>query len=536
MFSVITKLRSNRFVSYLSLFSFIIPSYFLYHLLKNSLRFGNFYLAKKLYFSISKRSINNRLSIRLFYVEILFYELCLFFEKKKIFFKIRSDQLFSKEKNKEILDFIGNINNKYYLNQLNNLQLMNLRYDIENILIEFVSSDYFSLDINKYYEARENISSIISGSKKENFVLDKLWVQSIGHFVFLDAFIKAVLLGLVKVKTVSFNFKKKDVANIYLFNKYKEILKKNKLYRNNSNKKLFKNHMRYWFLDSKNNFYNSHFLLRYIWKRFRQKEKYLCKKFINNSDDLELFDNLKKIIGINKSYQKIITVHIRQKGFYKNEFDLDNIRNFDVLTVLQSINSYNKDFFYILLGDTHMKKIGNRFDNIFDYPHSALKNDRNDIILMNNSDAHIGTNSGITHLMLPNDIPTLAINWLPFNYHYVNESTVVLPQKVIMNNKIIKFDDYYKIQPAILNSGYERYNNLNLTCHKNSELEVSLAIKDFLNSLYSKKWINYGKKIIINKNNYDFYGVPTNLDNIIMKEWRVCYLDNNFLKINKSFI
>jgi hypothetical protein len=105
-----------------------------------------------------------------------------------------------------------------------------------------------------------------------------------------------------------------------------------------------------------------------------------------------------------------------------------------------------------------------------------------------------------------------------------------------MNNKIIKFDDYYKIQPSILNSGYERYNNLNLTCHKNSELEVSLAIKDFLNSLHSKKWINYGKKIIIKKNNYDFYGAPTNIDNTIMKEWRACYIDNNFLKLNKSFI
>jgi putative glycosyltransferase (TIGR04372 family) len=536
MFLITSKFRTTRFVTFVSLFSFILPSYLLYHLLKNSLRFGNFNLAKKLYFYISKRYIRNYLHKRIFYVEILFYELCVFFQNKKIFYNIRTDYLFSKKKNNQIVNFIANISNKNYLNQLSVSQLTDLRNDLENILIEFVASDYFSLDINKYYEARDNISIIISGFKRKNFVLDKLWVQSIGHFYFLDAFIKAILLGIIKVKSVSFNFKNKDVANIYLLNKYKEVLKKKKVYRNNNNKNLFKNHMRYWFLDSENNSYNSQFLLRYIWKNYRQKEEYLYKKYFDHFNDSELFENFKKIVGIGKSYKKIVTVHIRQKGFYKNEFDLDNIRNFDVLTVLESINLYNKDFFYILLGDVHMKKIGNRFSNIFDYPHSTLKNQNNDIILINNCDAHIGTNSGITHLMLPKNIPTLAINWLPFNYHLVNESTVVLPQKVTINKKIIKFNDYYKIQPSIINSGYNRYTNLNLNCHKNSKEEVALAVKDFLYSLYQKNWINYGKKVIIKKSNFDFFGTPINLNSSILKEWRTCYLDNNFIKINKGFI
>ena len=92
-----------------------------------------------------------------------------------------------------------------------------------------------------------------------------------------------------------------------------------------------------------------------------------------------------------------------------------------------------------------MRKIDINHPNIFDYANSKFKSSKNDILLINNSDAHIGTTSGITHLMLARDKPSLLINWSPFEYILKNDLSIILPKILKQKGKIFSINEKKKI-------------------------------------------------------------------------------------------
>ena len=107
---------------------------------------------------------------------------------------------------------------------------------------------------------------------------------------------------------------------------------------------------------------------------------------------------------------------------------------------------------------------------------------KNDILLLKNSVGHIGTTSGITHHFLTTDIPSLYINWHPFDFFLKNNKAVIVPKllKYKNKNKMISLKDYYKIRPNFMYSGYQRLKNLGLECIDNNFDDLNIAINKFV--------------------------------------------------------
>jgi putative glycosyltransferase (TIGR04372 family) len=280
------------------------------------------------------------------------------------------------------------------------------------------------------------------------------------------------------------------------------------------------------------NFYTTEEISEYIQKKW--KNKFLNNK--NNSinlDDQYKFDHLKKVFFENK---KIITLHVRQKGFYSLEDDNAQARNSNLISILEVLNSINSSFVYILMGGSNVPKNINKFKNIFNYAHSKLKSPINDALLIKYCDAHIGTTSGITHLTLNSNQPTLLINWYPFDYHFKNQSAVIVPKLLKKNNTIFSIKDYNKILPNILFDGISRLRDLNITYRDNTQDELFFAMKRFIKSLDNCDWINYGRKYLIEVKNFEFHQIDKNINKEVLDVRRKIYFDPYFVKKNTGFL
>ena len=128
--------------------------------------------------------------------------------------------------------------------------------------------------INKFYELQFFLN--FHNKKIKKISLDKWWFQAIGHTYYLDTFIKAVLLGIINVKKINFDVKKKDICNFYLYKKYKTILINNNLYQKKKITGQILN-MRYWPIHKFNKNLSGYNVLGYI-----QKKSRFSKKIKNN--------------------------------------------------------------------------------------------------------------------------------------------------------------------------------------------------------------------------------------------------------------
>tara|TARA_B100001175_G_C19512788_1_gene645046 strand:+ start:2169 stop:3725 length:1557 start_codon:yes stop_codon:yes gene_type:complete len=512
--------KKNLFFNLLFNFK-IIPTNFLYHIFKNSFRSCNYKISQKAYDEINNRYISEKYKKKIFYTEIVIYETNKLFKKE--FLKI------NKNKCNEIEIFLTNIQKFLKLNKdTKNKSIIRNKikqYDFESIIKEFLYCDCKSTAMDKYYQVQYFIQN---QTKNYNILLNYWWFSAIGHMCYLDAFIKGVILKIIKVKKISFDVKPNQISNIYLFKYYKNILKNKNLL--TSSKKNFKElNMRYWFLNKPKIAIESEQVREYI------QEQWEKKKLNNNlfSDERRDF---KKLISKMNIKKPIITIHIRQKGFNRN-VDQSNFRNSDPEIVYRIINNLKDEYTFVILGTKNSKKIYNQ-KNIFDYANSSFKSPKNDILLLKNSIGHIGTTSGITHHFLTTDIPSLYINWHPFDFFLKNNKAVIVPKLLKYKNKSksISLRDYYKIRPNFMYSGYQRLKNLGLECIDNNFDDLNIAINQFVKSLKKNNWKNYGKKYIVKKINYPQHSIPNNLNRPILKIRNKIYLDPNFVKRHKILI
>ena len=230
------------------------------------------------------------------------------------------------------------------------------------------------------------------------------------------------------------------------------------------------------------------------------------------------------------SPKNTISIHIRQDGFH---FSNDNakVRNSNIIQTLEIIDEIKSDFRFILIGNPSMGLKGKKFSNIFNYATSDLRSEMNDFLLINYCAGHIGTTSGPSHQMLATKIPTLYINWYPFDLSSKNDLCILVPKilKNINNDNYFSLNNLGAIKPRILYDGIIRSKNM-FTFQDNTNDEIDHAVRNFLNSLNSKKWKNYGKKFSIKQKNYDFHGIPKGLNKEVLDKRRLVYFDPYFVK------
>ena len=513
--NLIILLKERFFIKLISRTIYFLPSFLIYQIFKNSIRVGLYNISYKSYIILNNRKLPKDLKEKFFVSKVIFLEILLFFKKK----------IPNLEKEKKYLN-IKKILNKKSKILIDNKE--NLKKIVNDIINEFIYCDSMIPSINKFYELQFFLN--FHNKKIKKISLDKWWFQAIGHTYYLDTFIKAVLLGIINVKKINFDVKKKDICNFYLYKKYKTILINNNLYQKKKITGQILN-MRYWPIHKFNKNLSGYNVLGYI-----QKKSRFSKKIKNNfyyEYEKNEYLKLKKKIGIKK---KIITVHIRQSGFHPEDAN-GKIRNSHLLTTLESINkAADNNFHYVLMGGDNMKKIGKKFSHIFDYSKSKFKSEKNDILLINNCEGHIGTNSGLTHLMLERNAPSLLINWNPFEYTHINDLSIILPKILKQNENIFSINRYHEFGVRIFYNGIDRIKNLNVYYEDNSPDDIYSATKQFLNSLNRPSWRNYGIEYKIKPTNYIFNDIPLNLDKEILEVRDKIYFDPSFIKKNRNFI
>ena len=139
--------------------------------------------------------------------------------------------------------------------------------------------------------------------------------------------------------------------------------------------------------------------------------------------------------------------------------------------------------------------------------------------------------------MLTTSIPSLYINWYPFDLSSKNDLCVLVPKvlKNLNDNKYFSLNKLGKIKPRVLYDGILRINDKkNFTFIDNSIDEIENSVINFLKSLKNKKWKNYGKKFIIKEKNYDFHGIKKNLNKKILSKRKKVFFDPYFAKKYKN--
>lgn len=153
---------------------------------------------------------------------------------------------------------------------------------------------------------------------------------------------------------------------------------------------------------------------------------------IGPGDRRRAFDALRRL-GIDPE-RKIVTLHVREGGFETTSRKSTETRNAGIRSYLPAIRSLiARGYQVVRLGDPTMRRL-EPLDGYFDYPFSAIKSDRLDVILASICDFHIGTSSGMSHVPLLFDRPVLYTNWMPFGEFIHSRKTLTLTKTLRERN------------------------------------------------------------------------------------------------------
>lgn len=504
--------KKKKTLQILSFFNFFLPSYVLYQLFKNLIRVGDYSTLKKTFICLSKRSLCKKLKFNFFISKVVMIEIQKHLKIEIIEWKNDANYLRLSKVIKNPNLFLHTLEEKKYYYLL-----------VKKIINEFIFCDSMIPAIYNYFNAELLILNEKKNIKTESVKLDNWWFQALGHIVFLDSLIKGILLKIIDIKKVSFDYTK--ICNSFLVEKYKNILIKNKIYQKKKvNTKSL--NMRFWQIKKFNYADISENFIEYIQSEWSKKNQV----FLNDQRDYKSFVLLKKKFGINS---KIILVHVRQNDFHAIDENA-NARNGDIITTLKVLNKIKSNFKFIIIGAPGNKNIKNKFSNLFDYSNSKYKSDKNDILLMNFCDAFIGNTSGPAHYMLTRNKPCLYINWFPFELALKSQKCVILPKLIKKEDKVISINNFYSFGIRIIYDGIERISSLGYKFIDNSEDDIKLSVNQFIISLNKKIWRNYGKKYVIRKKNYDFFGISKKLKSNFLLKRKEIYFDPSFVKKNMS--
>jgi putative glycosyltransferase (TIGR04372 family) len=515
------KFKNKNFIFFSSHFAYFIPNKYNYHLFKNSIKNGQYKISKKIYKVLSKKKLSPEIKE-------------LFFISKIIFFEVQSYlklSLVSEKKDKDYQEFKSTLNgvNKKKIS-LSETEKSRYKKLILKILNEFYYCDCLIPNLEEFYKFQFNLTGKSYKNKINTIIVNDWWFQAFGHLFFFDTLLKGIKLKILNIKKISFKVNKEKISNKFFYKKFVTYTKKNKIFQKNISKKHINLDLRFWHIHKFNQSMLSENIHEYIQSSWRMNNK---KNFHLLDDEMN-----RDLIKFEKNFgspKNVISIHIRQDGFH---FSNENakVRNSNLLETLEIIDKIQSHYKFILLGNSNMRLNGKKFSKIINYAGSNLRSEENDYLLINYCSGHIGTTSGPSHHMLTTRIPTLYINWYPFDLSSKSDLCVLVPKilKNLNDNKYFSLNELGTIKPRILYDGISRINNKNLSFINNSNDEIENSVINFLKSLKNNNWKNYGKKFLIKERNYDFHGIKKNLNEKILLKRRTVFFDPYFAKKYKD--
>ena len=253
------------------------------------------------------------------------------------------------------------------------------------------------------------------------------WTISIGHYVFIDIFIKAILLGFVSKRPIYLEFDRSVVCNEAIHEAYAKVIKDVDLAYAEGNfadgisismELIMSTQGPMEFLALRD-------IVDSEWRRQRRDPLISFKK----NDSKKWRTKIAEELGIPEGAW-FVTLHVRETGYRPDPFgETGSTRNADIDDYAQAVSRIVERGGYVVrCGDSTMKPF--RQYRVIDYAHLKSKSASLDIVLLEYARFHIGTNSGLSYIPLLFEKPVLYTNDFPLLGNISSDNCVTALQMV----------------------------------------------------------------------------------------------------------
>lgn len=409
-------------------------------------------------------------------------------------------------------------NEKIFVSKIskNKEKLLELRFYLKDIISQMYFNDIQFNKMNNFFTLDHIISDYLLNKdvkKKKRLAIINLnpWTQSIGHFYYLDSFIKGVLLGILDYDYIIFSKDPKSIiSNKYLYGLYKKFLDKKFILPKKKNYVISMPNMDSWRQKNKK-FVLAHEVSKKI------QEKWFKKKYlpIVKIPPKDILAGDKLIGNFFRKKKWFCTIHVREPGFRLNDhLWLDSGRNAKIETYKKAIEHIEKnEGFTIRLGQKRKNQF--KFKGFFDYGSSTFKSDFLDMFLIYRAKFNIGTSSGLSFLPIIFGKYRNIFTNLNLLFFVSIPGSIGIPKLIysIKKKKIENLRTYEKFDPPLLFYGNKSFKNFGYKLIENSSEDILMSVQEFLNNFKKKNWNKMLKKrktfpLNSNKNIYTNNFIP----------------------------
>lgn len=326
------------------------------------------------------------------------------------------------------------------------------------------------------------ISDLLVSANISTVFLGHFWQSALGHILLLDGLAKHQILSKRGEKICFLDSKLK--ANIYLLSIWKEKYKNLNLLSAQTNKKIVFEKM-FPILSERGE-------IKFFCNIFNDIEKkWVEKKYSPLLRPIHDFDRDKELEKLNPKKLAIICIHVREVGFYSEHNNLRYGRNANIDDLNDSIDwLISQGNFVVRLGDKSMRKLKSR-ENLFDYAHSPIKSEENDIIIPSKSVMMVCGNSGYTIFPINFGIPAAYINHMPLGCTPWNKKAFLIHKKYYCKKKE-RYLHYDEIIPPPLGhvESLSFFKKHNIQLIDNTPIEILRCIQNTYTKYVLKKQVN----------------------------------------------
>jgi len=286
--------------------------------------------------------------------------------------------------------------------------------------------------------------------EKEYIYLPSWWIDRIGHFCFLDSYIKMEKLGWNKPKKKILLAPKSAISNSYLLSLYKKFFSEIVTDESLCQKLMLEVEVPEAiffgaFVDNNN---RSSWWISKAWEAQHTWDKNGYEPLIQMSNQDKLFCQKKlKKIGISKK-DWFVCMHVRNSNFHKNKPDpSQDFRDSNFTYLKKSVQEIIKRGGWVFrLGDANQNSVEFSNKRFVNYAFSSLKCEILDIYLSSECRFFLGSNSGLSSVPGLFNTPAMAINFLPIGTEMFLKKGIFIPKLLYSKNKkrLLNFHEMMK--------------------------------------------------------------------------------------------
>ena len=294
-----------------------------------------------------------------------------------------------------------------------------------------------------------------------------------GYLLSLEAFLRGRSLGTVSSRQKYLFFSGECIANKFLFNKYKELVKVT------SNNFLYK--------------LAGEIQAKYPSRFYSNQKRNMAYFEFNNTTPLLSFSKHEKIkgtfllqeMGVDLNRDKMVCLFSRDNAYLKKTFpnkdwSYHEYRNVDIDKFEKAVNFLlSQNYFIIRVGNIVEKKISIKHEKVIDYPFTKYCSDFMDIFLIANCEFVLGTDSGCVDIAKAFNVPSLIVSYprLAAAPHGCRSLYTPAKLRCINSNRILTFQEVLKLKLDDISSS-EVLQELGLSLVVNSREEILDATKE----------------------------------------------------------